>query len=446
MRNRGWFVVLLALVGAPAFGGDAKITFCKDVALIFYSKCVSCHRPGEIGPFSLTDYASARPWAKSIRKAVFERVMPPWHADSSKTAFLNDRSLTQAEIGTIVQWVNQGAQEGNKSECPPLPTFDATWGMGQPDFIFHAERDFTIPAGTDNIPYQSIHFKTELSEDLYVTQWEIRPTYRGAVHHANLVRAPVRLDHVGVGQAVMAGGDYIGSYLPGARPMKYPEGTSIFIPKGSIISIQVHYVPGEKEITDHLMFGVKYAQGRIDKLVRTIGTDDKAIEIQPFQSDWTMDTEVELLYDVTVLSSGAHMHLRGRAYDSTAILPDGSEKLIASVPRYDFNWQSNYQLANPLQIPKGSRYHVKAHWDNSDNNPNNPDPSQKVVYGPWTENEMLTTWSHVVRTDEKLGLKLKDGHVVGKFDDAQPFDFPPVLQTLPKTMQPKQQQAAASSD
>lgn len=424
--------MLLPVVGQSE---ERKLNFSRDVAPILYKNCVSCHRPGEIGGFSLLDYASARPWAKAIRNAVHSRRMPPWHADSSKVRYANDRSLSENDILTIVQWVNQGAVEGERADLPPKPLFDESWAMGTPDLIFEAEEDFTVPAHKDRIEYQSIHFKADVTEDLYITEWEILPRERSVVHHANLVRAPVRLKVVGIGQAVAGGGDYIGSYLPGARPFRYPVGTALRIPAGTKLSIQVHYVGGEREVADRIRFGVRFADGRIDKIIRAVGTDDYEISIEPGQEDWKINSEVTLLYDLTLLSSGAHMHLRGKSYTMKVILLDGTERLVTDVPRYDFNWQSNYQLAEPLSVPKNTRLQVEAHWDNSSKNPNNPDPAARVVYGPWTENEMLTTWAHAVLTDEKLGLKVKDGRVVGRFDDAVGGQHPFLLQTLPKTMQ-----------
>ena len=160
-----------------------------------------------------------------------------------------------------------------------------------------------------------------------------------------------------------------------------------------------------------------------------------------------MDSEVTLNFPLTILSSGAHMHTRGRAYTTTAIFPDGTEKLITDVPVYDWNWQSNYELANPVSVPKGTKYHVWAKWDNTTENPENPDPSAVVTYGPWTENEMLTTWSHVVLTEEKLGLKVENGRVVGKFDDAIDAPHPGILQSLPNTFtRPRTPKSADTDD
>jgi hypothetical protein len=415
----------------------APPTFTKDVAPIFNEKCASCHRPNEIAPFSVLDYDTVRPWAKAIRKSVSEKSMPPWHADSSKTEFLNDRSLKEDQIKVIIDWVDQGAKKGNPKDLPDIPEFDDTWAMGKPDFIFHATTDFVVPAGEQNIRYQSVHFGPVLEEDMYITEWEIRPTERRSVHHANLVRAPKAMSRVGIGPAVLSGGDYLGSYLPGARPFSYPEGTALKLPKGNTIQIQVHYVGQDEEITDHLMFGVRLAKGRVDKLIRTVGTDNNDMTIQPHDPNFTMDAEVNINYDLTLLSSGAHMHTRGSAYEMYAILPDGTKKLIADVPRYDFNWQTNYELAKPVDLPKGSKYHVQAKWDNSDKNPNNPDPSATVDYGPWTEDEMLVTWSHVVLADEKLGYKMENGKITGRYEDAVDSKQPQLLQSLPQSMAPR---------
>ncbi len=425
--------VLTSVLTLPAFAAKEAVTYSEHVAPIVYEHCATCHRPGEIAPFSLMDYKSARAWGKAIKKAVHARTMPPWHADSEKTHFANDRSLSQDEIDTLIAWVDQGAKQGDPGKMPEPPEFNDTWAMGEPDFIFHGETDFEVPPLEQEIRYQSIHLGPTLEEDMYIAAWEIRHTAREAVHHANLIRSPKKLKNVGIGGAVQTGGDYIGSYLPGARPFAYPDGSAVILPKGNTIQIQVHYVGQEEPITDHVMFGVKYAQGRVDHILRTIGTDNNDIEIAPNDPKYMKRAEVELMYPLTVFSSGAHMHLRGSGYTASLVFPDGSEKLIADVPRYDFNWQVNYELANPIEVPKGAKYRIDATWDNSENNPLNPDPSAKVTYGPWTENEMLTTWSHAIVTDEKLGLKVKDGRVVGVFEDRIDKPHPFILQTMPQT-------------
>ncbi len=424
-------VTLLTLLAMQSATGEERLTYTKDIAPIFYSNCVECHRAGEIAPFSLMDYDTIRPWAKSIRKAVHDRSMPPWHADSSKVEYSNDRSLSEDEIEKVLKWVDQGAPRGRVADMPTAPVFSDTWAMGEPDLIFHAERDFDVPALEQEIPYQPIWFVTDIKEDLYITSWEIRPTERATVHHANLAHQPKRTEDVGITTAIFAGGAYIGSYLPGARPYSYPEGTALMIPKGSQIGINVHYVGLDKPVTDHMMFGVRYAQGHVDKVIRTIGTYHTKFDIAPGQADYVVETEATLLRPMTIHSSGIHMHLRGSAYTATVTLPDGTTKLITDVPNYDFNWQTNYQLAKPVDVPKGSKYNIRAVWDNSDGNPINPDPSMRIRYGRWTNDEMLNTWSHVTLDDEHLGLEIKDGNIVSVARDATGSPKAFLVQTLP---------------
>ncbi len=414
---------------------DEAPTYSSDVAAILHEHCASCHRPGEIAPMSLLTYDQTRPWAKSIRANVQAGVMPPWHADSSKKAYSNDRSLSANEIKTIVDWVNGGAKSGDLAAAPAPPQFEQGWRLGEPDLVFRAKKKFVVPVTDDEIPYQSITFHVEVPEDLYVRSWEIRPSDLRVVHHANLVRSPSSLDgqSVGIAGAVMKGGDYIGSYLPGHNAVEYPASMAYKLPKGSHLGIQVHYVSVGEEVEDELLFGVHLAEGRVDQLVRVVGTDYRALEIPPNESHYEIIDEIDLLFDMYALSSGAHMHLRGSAYTMEVVKPDGAVELVTEVPNYDFNWQSNYKLQDPVFMPKGSKLRVTSVWDNSANNPYNPDPSATVRYGPWTEDEMINSWSHVVLADEKLGLKLKNGRVVGHFDDRNTeFKSPFLIQSLPQ--------------
>lgn len=428
----------LALAATSFADDDAEsATFSKDVAPIFFKGCVTCHRPGDIGPMSLMDYKSVRPWVKSIKKSIADGTMPPWHADSSAVKYRNDLSLSPQEKETVLRWIDQGAPEGNAKDLPAAPVFDDTWAMGKPDIIFHATKDFTIPPNDSAIEYQAITFDmSAVTEDLYIQAWEIRPTILGVVHHANMAIGPKSFEGVASGNiiphGVLNGGDYIGSYLPGCRPMVYPEGTAYRIPKGSFAAIQVHYVGKEKELTDHLMFGVKLAQGRIDKQVRVVGLFgvDGNIKIPPGEPNYELVGSAKLLFDTLVYSSGVHMHLRGKDFILENILADGSSKLVTRIPHYDFNWQTTYWLADPIRAPKGSQLRTIVHYDNSPQNPNNPDPNAWVKNGPWTTDEMLNSWSHCVIADEKLGFKVENGKVVGKFEDAQLKPHPRLIQSL----------------
>lgn len=444
MKNRilitGVAAILLSGFTLAARADDAQgPTFAQDIAPIFYAHCTDCHHKGEIGPMSLMTYDEVRPWAKSIKKSVAERTMPPWHPDSTQVKYKNDASLSEDQIRTISAWVDAGAPMGDAKAIPAAPTYTDTWTMGEPDMIFHATKDQIIPANaTDReIGYNGFIFDTSaLTEDLWIQTWEIRGTAQGVIHHANLAMSPRPFKDEGkgdvIGQAAVPGGDYIGSYLPGCRPMTYPEGTAYLLPKGSNLAIQVHYVGKDESVTDHLMFGVKFAQGRVDKRVRVVGLVgvDNDLNIPPQAEDYVLGAQVSLLYDTLILSSGAHMHLRGWKYKQEAIFADGSTKLVADVPRYDFNWQSTYWLAEPIFAPKGSWIKTMAHYNNTAKNPNVTQPDLTVKRGSWTEDEMLNAWSHCVLADEKLGYDIKDGRIAGRFPDAQDRTHPVILQGI----------------
>lgn len=431
-------MVIAAPVRADDAPSAAAPTWAKDVAPILYDSCTSCHRPGEIGPMSLMNYEDARPWAKSIRDAVSTRQMPPWHADSSKMEYKNDLSLTQDKIDAIVKWVDAGSPRGNLAEAPAPPDYSSGWVMGEPDLIFNTTRKMLIPAGaTDQeIGYQYFIFDTSaLTEDLYIQGWEIRSQETGLIHHANLVMGPqpfVEGDDNIFAKVAVPGGDYVGSYIPGCRPMMYPEGTAYKIPKGYHMAIQVHYIGKDHDVMESPMFGVRLAQGRVDKRVRVVGliNVDNDLNIPPNTPDYVLGAEASLLFDTLILSSGAHMHLRGWSFRQTNILPDGTERLVTDVPRYDFNWQSTYWLKEPMFAPKGSAIRSVAHYNNTSENPNVAHPELTVTRGSWTEDEMLNAWSHCVLADEKLGLDVKDGRVVGTFPDAQTKPHPFLLQKV----------------
>jgi hypothetical protein len=417
---------------------DKNLETWSDVVPIIYENCIICHRPGEIGPMSLMTYQDARPWAKSIRKAVTERTMPPWHADSSKTKFANDPSLNEEQIQKISHWTDSGAPMGNPDLAPKPPEFPGGWMMGKPDLIFNSIGEIFVPANSPNIDYSGLIFDTSsLTEDLWIQAWELRPTVMGVVHHANLALSPVPFHPESGGdvitQAARPGGDYVGSYLPGCRPMEYPEGMAYLMPKGSNLAIQMHVIGRDKDASCGMMFGVKFAQGRIDKRVRIVGLIgvDNNIDIEPYEKDYVLAAEAQLLFDTIILSSGAHMHTRGSAYTHQIINQFNNESvLIAEVPCYDFNWQQTYWLAEPILAVKGSFIRTVAHYDNSKDNPTNLDPSQRVKHGPWTSDEMLNSWAHSVIADEKLGFRIENGHVVDKFDDAQTKSHPLILQSL----------------
>jgi hypothetical protein len=399
---------------------ESAPTFSADVAPIMYRKCVSCHRPGEIAPMSFITYQDVRPWARSIREKVLAREMPPWDADPQHGKFRNDRSLTQQEIDTIVKWANAGARQGNPSDMPALPKFAAGWQIGMPDQVFEMPVEYQIPAdGT--IDYQYFEVPTNFKEDRWMQAGEIRAGDPEHVHHIivsvieperstrpNVVsirpivpegQAPTaptprpqreRAEGSQAGQlsrrasAVMLVNWAVGEDAPIHEP-----GTAKRIPAGSTLVFQVHYTTNGAPGKDRSKIGLIFAKEPPTREIRTGIIANPMFTLPPGAPNHQVESEATFSDDVKVWTMHPHMHLRGKDMTYTAIYPDGRREIILNVPKYDFGWQTDYWLEQPLSLPKGSKIHVVAHFDNSAGNPNNPDPAATVRWGDQTWEEMM---------------------------------------------------------
>ncbi|HLG57618.1 MAG TPA: cytochrome c [Vicinamibacterales bacterium] len=403
----------------PAAAATAP-TFSKDVAPIFYTKCVTCHRPGEVAPMSLITFQEVRPWVASIRDKVSSRVMPPWHADRQHGRFRNEQSLTQSEIDTIVAWAGAGAREGNPTELPALPKFPEGWQIGTPDVVFTMPGDYQIPArGT--IDYQYFEVPTGFTEDKWMQAGEVRAGDRAHVHHIIVsVREPQRSTRPNVvtvtpifadGQtptprvpraqaaapdaaagapATRRGGDnMIVNWAVGEDAPVHAPGTAKFIPAGSTLIFQVHYTTNGTPGTDRSRIGLIFAKQPPTREVRTGSIANPLFALPPGAANHQVESVATFSEDVKVWSMHPHMHLRGKDMTYTAIYPDGRREIVLRVPKFDFGWQTDYWLAEPLVMPKGSKLHVSAHFDNSAANRANPDPTATVRWGDQTWEEMM---------------------------------------------------------
>jgi len=394
-------------------------TFTKDVAPIFYAKCVSCHRPGEVAPMSLITFRDVRPWASAIREKVTTRVMPPWHADRQYGSFRNDLSLTQREIDTIASWVGAGAREGSPADLPALPAFPEGWQIGIPDAVFEMQADYAVPA-TGTIDYQYFEVPTNFAEDRWMQAGEVRAGDRAHVHHIIVyVREPgtsTRPNVVAIrpilsaGQAPVApptgrpattearagrtappgGGDaMLVNWAVGEDAPVYPAGTAKRIPAGSTLVFQVHYTTNGTPGLDRSRLGLIFAKEPPSREIRTGVIANPLFAIPPGAADHRVEAEATFGDDVRVWTMHPHMHLRGKDMTYTAIYPDGRSEVVLRVPKFDFGWQTDYWLSEPLALPKGSKLHVRAHFDNSAANRNNPDPAATVRWGDQTWEEMM---------------------------------------------------------
>jgi hypothetical protein len=412
-------------------------TFSRDVAPIFFKNCTNCHRPGEIAPMSLLTFKDARPWAKSIATQVSKGAMPPWHADPSHGAFLNDRRLTDAEKDTIVKWANSGAPEGNPADMPAAATYATEWLIGKPDAVFSMQEDYPIPAQGE-INYQYFEVPTTFTEDKWIQAMEVRAGDPAVLHHvlvyarapqpaappATPAAAPAAVPGARPApvfifdratSAIPAGesggpalaepkpanpndrlaprrmGPTVGAFAPGQWTRVYQEGTAMRLPAGSILVLQSHYTTSGKDTKDRTRIGVKFASGRPQTEVRFGPLINGTFVIPAGAADHRVDAEMTIGQDVTLWSMLPHTHVRGVRWIYDATYPDGRKETILSVPTYDFNWQTDYVFKQPLKLPKGTKIHATAWYDNSKTNKSNPDPTKDVAWGDQTWEEMMYT-------------------------------------------------------
>jgi hypothetical protein len=386
----------------------AEVAFSTDVWPILERRCVTCHQPGEVAPMPLTSYAEVRPWAQAIREAVLTRKMPPWHA-AGETAhnFRNDRSLTEAEIRTLANWAQEGAQEGKPLSAAFHPlSRDGGWKLGKPDIVIRVP-GFHVPA-TGQLTYRYLITGGLFPKDVWVRAAEFRIDQHSAIHHINAyARAPESSYLAGYpkgeivpamladrrrmreGERVFDRRQQLIGWEPGYVAMPWlPDGAKE-IRAGSDIVFEMHYNPNGKEVTDYSQFGIYLADAAPAERVVAIDTlRDLDLAIPAGESDYVSRTSMMLAQPVKLVSVQPHMHYRGRAMEVRVVYPDGRTELLISVPKYDFNWQTTYVLRDPVLLPAGTRLDSVAHFDNSANNPANPNASLLVNWGDQTTDEM----------------------------------------------------------
>ncbi len=366
---------------------DAKVTYAKEISRIFQKRCVECHRDGEIAPFALTRYDEVVGWAEMIAEVVRDERMPPWHADPKHGKFLNDRRLTAEERKLIAQWVDDGAPQGDDKQLPEPRTFTTGWQLSrEPDaVVYMRERPYDVPA-TGAVRYQYFVADPGFKEDKWIKVAEVLPGNRAVVHHVLVFASEGDLRNVAGG----AGGFLI-AYVPGLRPLPYPEGMAKRIPAGSKLVFQVHYTPNGSPQEDRTKVGFVFADPKdVKQEVMTVSAVSRGISIPPLAENHRIEaTSRSRSSDALLLGLLPHMHVRGKSFFYEAVYPDGRRETILDVPRFDFNWQTSYRLAEPKPLPAGTRMHCIAHYDNSENNPSNPNPKATVRWGDQTWQEMM---------------------------------------------------------
>jgi peroxiredoxin len=359
-----------------------EVTYNRDVTPILRKHCIECHHPGTAAPFSLLSYDSAFSWSEMIGEVVTLRRMPPWHADPRFGQFANERRLSPEEIETLATWVADGAPRGEPVDAPPPPTFTDGWRIGTPDAIFRLPEEVTIPA-KGKVDYRYFRTKTNFKQDVWVQAVEARPGNKAAVHHIVVGYIDTRVPPAA--QALV----WLGSYTPGGDPVIFTEGLARTIPAGADLAWEVHYVTTGKEEKDRSELGLVFAKTPPKHEVLMHGISNTKLRLPPGAANHRVVAEVPVGRDSVLLSFFPHMHLRGKDFDYEVIYPGGRRQVILFVPQYDFNWQLTYRLREPLRVPRGSKIRCIAHYDNSAENPANPDPKKEVRWGRDSTDEMM---------------------------------------------------------
>lgn len=369
---------------------EGQVTYAHDVASVLQKNCQECHRPGQIGPFSLLTYEDAVAWADTIREVIQDQRMPPWYADPRYGHFSNDRRLPAEDRKTLLQWLDSGTPKGDDKDLPPPRKFDSDWAIGKPDLILTMPEEFSVPATApkDGIEYQFLSIKTNFKEDRWVVRAESKAGAPEVVHHIVMfIVEPGRKFIPKAGNAPVLCGT-----APGDMPLICPPGTAKKIPAGSDLIFQMHYTPNGKAQKDRSSVGIIFAKEPPERRVQTWPIHNPGLWIPAGADNYEMEASFKFKQEGYILNFMPHMHLRGKDFLYEAIYPDGKKETLLSVPRFNFGWQSVYRLAKPLPMPKGTTIHCVAHYDNSAKNPNNPDPTQAVFWGDQTWEEMMIGW------------------------------------------------------
>jgi len=403
----GLSAVVLFLWGSTSQkpGTSAAPTFYKNVLPILQDHCQSCHRAGEVGPMPLETYEQVRSQAQAVAQAVEMKMMPPWFADPRYGRFANDPSLTEEQIATIVAWAAADAPAGNPHDAPPPRKWTSRWNIPQPDLVVKMPKPVPIPARGE-IEYTYEIVPTHFAQNRWVQMSEFRPGSPAHVHHAVVyIRPPDSpwLRHAPVGEPFTAStltdpaerrqahettSDLLLVYAPGSSPDQWPDGMAKFIPAGSDLVFQMHYTTNGAPDEDQTSIGLVFAKTPPKQRVVTLQLNNHALIIPPGADNFRVEVQGTLPNDATLLSLFPHMHLRGKRFEYDIVHDDGSVEVLLRV-NYHFHWQLSYRLAEPRLLKAGTKLRAIAWYDNSENNPHNPDPTKTVTWGDQTSDEMM---------------------------------------------------------
>lgn len=387
----------------------AQPTFSETIAPILYEHCVTCHRPGEIGPFPLITYDDVARRGARIVEVTASRYMPPWHPAHDFGSFVGERRLNDEEIAAIAAWVEHGMPRGDPARIPQLPSLPTGWQLGEPDLVLEMPAPFEVPAHAYDI-YRNFVLPTGLTEDRWVRAVELRSSARAAAHHA--LFAHVRQGSLaardgadgrpGFGGSMAVGfvpgqsGGSLGGWAVGGRGMVLPDGLALLLPADADFLLQMHFHSMGEAMQERAQVGLYFAPAPPAKALASLDLPalfgfGAGIEIPGGDPSYVIRDTFTLPTEVLAHSAWAHAHYLGKEMKVEATLPDGSTLPLLWIPDWDFNWQEFYVYQQPVRLPKGTRIDAMIRYDNSAGNRRNPhDPPQAVRWGLHSTDEMGT--------------------------------------------------------
>ncbi len=388
---------------------NASLTYHNRISRIIQANCVECHRPGGAAPFSLMHPNDVMAHAAMISEVVKNGTMPPWFAAppprGTASKWANDRSLTAADKSDLDDWLNGDRRSGDPADAPVAVAYSDAWQIGEPDAVVQLPTPVAVPA-EGVMPYQHIIVPTNFDEDKWVRGVELRPTARDVVHHVGVfVESGPQPEEKG--NEAENSGAYLALYVPGNSCRLFPAGCAMPLPRGARLRFQIHYTPNGAATQDQTQLALVFAKERPQYEVHVTGIVNHAIKIPPKESRHRESGWLRLRSDIQILSFLPHLHLRGKAFRYEAISKGGVSTTLLDIPRYDFNWQLAYYLAEPLSLRKGTKLRVTGWYDNSPENPANPDPTSTVYWGQQTYDEMLVGYIEYIVPGEHLTPKAR---------------------------------------
>ena len=383
-----WSSERFTLPGLASKGAHGDISYSNTIAPMLKEKCASCHRPGGIGPWAMTDHRIIQGFSPMIKEVILTKRMPPWHADPEIGSFKHDMSLSTEEAQTLVHWIGAGAQRGSGDDpLNEVQTAESDWQLGTPDLVVDLPA-FEVPA-TGTVDYQFFEVANPLDHDVWVRAVEIAPGDRQVVHHAIATLGPGSDSgrRVESGEALFQ--SQLMTFVPGNETYEYPENTGLKIPAGTSFYTQIHYTTYGRETVDQSRIALYFTDQEPEHILQHHSILNLNLQIPAGVAEHREGAYYQFQRDAVIYSLFPHAHYRGRNLEFSLRYPDGREEMVLSVPNYDFNWQRYFQFEEPINVPAGTMVIHHATYDNSTANPSNPNPEVNVEFGEQTWEEML---------------------------------------------------------